>query len=60
MCNELSNALKDWMDPTIDPCDDFYQFTCGKFIKEATVNPRLGTTPPLASDLYQGKNITWL
>ena len=55
MCNELSNALKDWMDPTIDPCDDFYQFTCGKFLKEATIIPRLGTTPPVQMNINQGK-----
>lgn len=25
--------LLSWMDPTIDPCDDFYQYSCGGFIK---------------------------
>lgn len=25
------------MDRTIDPCDDFYKFTCGKFTKETVI-----------------------
>lgn len=25
------------MDSTVDPCDNFYRFTCGKFLKEAKI-----------------------
>ena len=56
MCNELSDAIQDWMDSTIDPCDDFYQFTCGKFINESIIPPGSGSTPRFGSDPQQGKN----
>lgn len=25
------------MDETIEPCDDFYSFACGKFVKESVI-----------------------
>lgn len=25
------------MDPTVDPCDDFYEFTCGNFLKTTNI-----------------------
>jgi predicted metalloendopeptidase len=32
-----SGIVPDWLDPTADPCNDFYAFACGGFLKTATI-----------------------
>ena len=34
---EIAKDLKTCMDTTVNPCDDFYKFTCGNFLKEAKI-----------------------
>ena len=36
-CVAASHKLFQNMDVRINPCDDFYEFSCGNFIKEATI-----------------------
>ncbi|KAK5649200.1 hypothetical protein RI129_000229 [Pyrocoelia pectoralis] len=31
-CVQVTNHLLDHMDPEVDPCEDFYEFTCGGFM----------------------------
>jgi len=36
-CAEASSRILSKMNPNIDPCEDFYQFTCGKFLDETVI-----------------------
>ncbi|XP_066143643.1 neprilysin-2 isoform X2 [Euwallacea fornicatus] len=33
-CIHTASRVLEYMDQSVDPCDDFYQFTCGNFIKK--------------------------
>ena len=36
-CVAQSNKLFQNMNTSVDPCDDFYQFSCGNYIKETLI-----------------------
>ncbi|XP_058798010.1 neprilysin-2-like [Phymastichus coffea] len=36
-CIHTASLILDSMDPSVDPCSDFYRFACGKFIKESVI-----------------------
>ncbi|KAK9888869.1 hypothetical protein WA026_001089 [Henosepilachna vigintioctopunctata] len=36
-CIHTASKVLEYMDTSVDPCDDFYQFTCGNFIKKTNI-----------------------
>ena len=36
-CVELSSQISQYMDTSVDPCEDFYRFTCEGFREEAII-----------------------
>ncbi|CAG9860712.1 unnamed protein product [Phyllotreta striolata] len=36
-CIHTASRVLEYMDETVDPCDDFYRFTCGNFIKNTNI-----------------------
>ena len=36
-CVTAAARIISYMDPNIDPCDNFYEFTCGKFIDNTNI-----------------------
>lgn len=36
-CVKTANKVMNLMDESVDPCDNFYEFACGKFLKETEI-----------------------
>lgn len=46
MCKQTAKFISDSLDTSINPCDDFYQFTCGGFEAKRTIpEDRLAISP---------------
>ncbi|KAJ8918489.1 hypothetical protein NQ315_008186 [Exocentrus adspersus] len=36
-CIHTASRVLEYMDASVDPCDDFYEFTCGNFLKKTNI-----------------------
>ncbi|KAJ8668492.1 hypothetical protein QAD02_010155 [Eretmocerus hayati] len=36
-CNDIASTILENLDPSINPCENFYQFACGGFVKNAII-----------------------
>ncbi|KRT85835.1 Peptidase, partial [Oryctes borbonicus] len=36
-CIHAASKVLEFMDTSVDPCDDFYQFSCGNFVKKTNI-----------------------
>jgi predicted metalloendopeptidase len=36
-CIHAASSILEKMDTSVDPCDDFYQFSCGQFLERTTI-----------------------
>lgn len=45
-CIETSANILRQMDQTVDPCDDFYQFACGTFLRETVIPDNKASITP--------------
>ncbi|KAI8390970.1 uncharacterized protein BYT42DRAFT_508673 [Radiomyces spectabilis] len=55
-CAQTAAAIMKDVDLTLDPCSDFYQYTCGSWLKTATIpedESSTGTFRVLQNDNYQ-------
>jgi len=52
-CIEVADKLIKSMDTTVDPCEDFYQFTCGNYIKTHPASPN---NPRVSNMLSSGNH----
>ena len=42
-CISVADQIAEMMDPTADPCEDFYQFSCGGYIEKANSTNSYGS-----------------
>lgn len=54
-CIHTASKVLEFMDQSVDPCDDFYEFTCGNFLKKTNIpdDKSSVTSFSLISDLLQ-------
>ncbi|RUS82677.1 hypothetical protein EGW08_009580, partial [Elysia chlorotica] len=38
-CVNAASRLKDYMDESVDPCDNFYEYACGGWMRRASLEP---------------------
>ncbi|KAF5287392.1 hypothetical protein FQA39_LY15930 [Lamprigera yunnana] len=56
-CAEAASKILSFMDPSVDPCDNFYLFACGKYVNETVIpdDKQRVTAFSLLNDLLQNQ-----
>ncbi|KAF7989089.1 hypothetical protein HCN44_007399 [Aphidius gifuensis] len=57
-CLEIASRLLHNMDPTVNPCHDFYQFTCGGFINSNYMTDEVDSFSVLKEQFLKNLEIT--
>ena len=61
LCENASQKIRGYMNESVDPCENFYQFACGGFIENKTIPDEYGSVSAyniLEDEIYeQGKKL---
>ena len=51
LCQNTSERIRGYMNESVDPCENFYQFACGGFIENKTIPDEYGSVRSKLSQL---------
>ena len=56
LCENTSQKIRGYMNESVDPCENFYQFACGGFIENKTIPDEYGSVSAyniLEDEIYE-------
>ena len=58
LCQNTSERIRGYMNESVDPCENFYQFACGGFIENKTIPDEYGSVrSKLSQFIFYSKNL---